>query len=252
MACEEAARAQVAAAQGGGRQGHARSRLHRRHLADRRPRRHDAGEGRQPRRPRREHAAHDGVAARPDPVPRRHQRSRVPAASRGGAEELRAARGGQKVPIELVLADGTVHPQKGTLDAVERAVDADDRHADAAVQVPESRRAACGPASTGARASSSSRRRARCSCRSAPCRSCRTCTASRSSAPTTRSPSRPSRWARAWAASGSSRAGSTGNERVVVEGLQRVREGMVVNAEARAPVARGQRPGRAGAAAGER
>jgi membrane fusion protein, multidrug efflux system len=39
------------------------------------------------------------------------------------ADELRSARGGAKVPIDLVLADGTVHPQKGYLDAVERAID---------------------------------------------------------------------------------------------------------------------------------
>jgi membrane fusion protein (multidrug efflux system) len=40
------------------------------------------------------------------------------------ADELRAARGGEKIPIELLLADGTVHPHKGRLEAVERAVDA--------------------------------------------------------------------------------------------------------------------------------
>ena len=40
------------------------------------------------------------------------------------AEELRAARGGEKIPIQLVLADGTVHPKEGTLDVIERAVDA--------------------------------------------------------------------------------------------------------------------------------
>ena len=39
------------------------------------------------------------------------------------ADELRASRGGQKVPIDLVLADGSVHPHKGYLDAVERAID---------------------------------------------------------------------------------------------------------------------------------
>ena len=39
------------------------------------------------------------------------------------AEELRRQRGGQPVPVELVLADGSVHPQKGRLDAIERAVD---------------------------------------------------------------------------------------------------------------------------------
>jgi membrane fusion protein (multidrug efflux system) len=40
------------------------------------------------------------------------------------ADELRRQRGGQPVPVELVLADGTVHPQRGRLDAIERAVDA--------------------------------------------------------------------------------------------------------------------------------
>lgn len=39
------------------------------------------------------------------------------------AEELRKERGGQKVPVELILADGTVHPQQGTLDVIERAID---------------------------------------------------------------------------------------------------------------------------------
>ena len=40
------------------------------------------------------------------------------------ADEIRAANGGKPIPIELVLADGSVHPQKGQLDAVERAIDA--------------------------------------------------------------------------------------------------------------------------------
>ncbi len=40
------------------------------------------------------------------------------------ADELRAAQGGRKIPIDLVLADGSVHPQKGYLDVVERAIDA--------------------------------------------------------------------------------------------------------------------------------
>ena len=39
------------------------------------------------------------------------------------ADELRKQRGGQSVPVDLVLADGTVHPDKGRLDAIERAVD---------------------------------------------------------------------------------------------------------------------------------
>jgi membrane fusion protein (multidrug efflux system) len=39
------------------------------------------------------------------------------------AEELRAARGEEKTPIQLLLADGTVHPQTGNVEAIERAVD---------------------------------------------------------------------------------------------------------------------------------
>jgi membrane fusion protein (multidrug efflux system) len=39
------------------------------------------------------------------------------------ADELRRERGGAPVPVDLVLADGSVHPQKGRLDAIERAVD---------------------------------------------------------------------------------------------------------------------------------
>ena len=39
------------------------------------------------------------------------------------ADELRRQRGGQPVPVDLVLADGTLHPEKGRLDAIERAVD---------------------------------------------------------------------------------------------------------------------------------
>ncbi len=39
------------------------------------------------------------------------------------AEELRRERGGRPVPIDLILADGSVHSQQGHLDAIERAVD---------------------------------------------------------------------------------------------------------------------------------
>jgi membrane fusion protein (multidrug efflux system) len=39
------------------------------------------------------------------------------------ADELRRERGGQAVPVDLLLADGTIHPEKGRLDAIERAVD---------------------------------------------------------------------------------------------------------------------------------
>jgi membrane fusion protein, multidrug efflux system len=39
------------------------------------------------------------------------------------AEELRAARGDEKTAVQLLLADGTIHPETGRLEAVERAVD---------------------------------------------------------------------------------------------------------------------------------
>jgi membrane fusion protein, multidrug efflux system len=39
------------------------------------------------------------------------------------AEDLRRERGGRPVPVDLLLADGTVHSEKGRLDAIERAVD---------------------------------------------------------------------------------------------------------------------------------
>jgi len=39
------------------------------------------------------------------------------------ADELRAARGDVKTAVQLLLADGTVHPETGRLEAVERAVD---------------------------------------------------------------------------------------------------------------------------------
>jgi membrane fusion protein (multidrug efflux system) len=39
------------------------------------------------------------------------------------AEELKRAQGGEPVTVQLLLADGTVHPQAGRIDAVERAVD---------------------------------------------------------------------------------------------------------------------------------
>jgi membrane fusion protein (multidrug efflux system) len=39
------------------------------------------------------------------------------------AEELRAARGDEKTAVHLLLADGTVHPETGRVEAIERAVD---------------------------------------------------------------------------------------------------------------------------------
>ena len=59
---QEAARAQVEARKADVEQVSLDLGLHQRDLADRRPDRHHAGQGRQPGRARREHAAHDGVA----------------------------------------------------------------------------------------------------------------------------------------------------------------------------------------------
>jgi membrane fusion protein (multidrug efflux system) len=39
------------------------------------------------------------------------------------AEELRAARGDEKTVVHLLLADGTTHPETGRVEAIERAVD---------------------------------------------------------------------------------------------------------------------------------
>ena len=83
--------------EGGGRQGDARPRLHADHGAARRPRGHDRGQGGQPRRPRREHAAHDGLADRPHPLPGRHQRGRVPPA-RQARSRSRRRRTGRRRP----------------------------------------------------------------------------------------------------------------------------------------------------------
>ena len=87
--------------------------------------------------------------------------------------------------IQLTLADGTVHPHTGTVGPVDRAVNAPPARW-ACSSLSQSRlRPAAGPVRAGA-AAPRHQGRARCSCRSAPCRNCRTCTASRWSAPTTR------------------------------------------------------------------
>ena len=52
---------------------------------------------------------------------------------------LKATR--QKAEVELILADGTVHAHKGSLDTIERAVDADHRHPGPPVHLPQPRAA---------------------------------------------------------------------------------------------------------------
>ncbi len=85
LSARDAAKAQVDAADRGRGQGDPRPRLLLDRGAPRRDRRHHEGQGRQPRRPRRKHAADDRVEGRPDPVPRRDQRSRVPSDREAGS-----------------------------------------------------------------------------------------------------------------------------------------------------------------------
>ena len=113
--------------EGRAREGDARSRLHPHHLADQRTGRHDAGEARQSRRPRREHAADDDLADRPDDLPRSASpRADYLRIARRGLQRGNASGRGGSAPvdgIQLTLADGTVYPQTGRVGPVERAVD---------------------------------------------------------------------------------------------------------------------------------
>ena len=250
VAAADAARSQVEARKAEVDQRVARSRLHERHLADRRPR--------SARRWSRPAAWSAAARARCSRRSRRSTRSssapasarRSTCASRGGPRNSREANGG-KIPIDLMLADGTVHPHKGYLDAIERAIDPTTGTLEPAVQVPEPGRLAPSRPVRPRRSSSWSPRRTRCSCRSAPCRRCRTCTASPWSAATTRSRSRTSRSARASTSLWVIESGLTGNEKVVVAGLQRLREGTVVTPKP-APPSHRRRRGHAAPAATRR
>ena len=62
----------------------------------------------------------------------------------------RGRRGSRKPPgIELTLADGTVHPAHGHVDAIERAVDADDRHPRRPVRTSRTRQTSLRPGQYG-------------------------------------------------------------------------------------------------------
>ena len=178
LAAQEAARAQVEAAKAGGREGDARSGLHPRHLADRRAGRHHAGQAGQPRRPRREHAAHDHLADRPDPVPRRRQRGGLPA-PRAGAPKRVGASAAQ--PCRHRADAGRRHGPSAEGPARRRSSAPSIRTTGTlGVQFRFPNPSGCSvPASTGGRVRPRDQGRARCSCRSGPCRSCRTCTTSR-------------------------------------------------------------------------
>ena len=64
-----------------------------------------------------------------------------------------AARRPPNAEVELILADGTVHPHKGRSRRHRAGGGPDDGHPRRAVHVPEPRTASCAPASTAARAS---------------------------------------------------------------------------------------------------
>ncbi len=102
--------------------------------AARRDRRHHEGQGRQPRRPRRKHAADDRVEGRPDPVPRRDQRGRVPSDREAGPGEQGEGREGRG------LADpGRRHrsSRQGARRRDRAGGGRDDGHARGSVHVPE-------------------------------------------------------------------------------------------------------------------
>ena len=116
----------------------------------------------------------------------------------------------------------------------------DDRHPGRPDRLPQSRAApAPGPVRPRAR-SCSTPSRAPCWCRSARCRSCRTSTAWRWWTPTTRSSFRNvkvgPRVGSLWVIEDGLKPG----EQVVVEGLQRIQEGMTVGEPSRPPAAGGR------------
>ena len=83
---------------------------------------HHAGEAGQSRRPRREHAAHDDLADRSDPLPGGGHRGRLPALRQAsGARQTGDAP--RAADIQLTLADGSVYAHTGRVNLVERAVD---------------------------------------------------------------------------------------------------------------------------------
>ena len=136
----DAARRAGGRQQGGGGEGRVRPQLHDDYRAARRPDRHDEGEGRQPGRARRKHAARDDFADRPDPLPRRHRRGRVPQG--GQARRGAAGAGGRPGRADAHPADpGRRHraPARGPPRRRRAQRRHDHRHDRAADQVREPR-----------------------------------------------------------------------------------------------------------------
>ena len=120
----------------------------------------------QPRRARREHAAHDGLADRPHPLPGRHQRGRVPAGSPSGSRSRAAAGRGSQGPRSSCSSPTAPFTRRRAA-----STPSSGRSTRPPAPSPCSSRSrtpsgSCGPGSTAAPASWSRRRRAPSSSRS--------------------------------------------------------------------------------------
>ena len=89
---------------------------------------------------RRDHAADDDLADRSDLVPRRRHRGRVPP-HQSSAFPDRVGKTPRMPGIQLMLADGTAHPNRARCGPIERAVNARPAHSASQLMFPESRRA---------------------------------------------------------------------------------------------------------------
>jgi membrane fusion protein, multidrug efflux system len=169
------------------------------------------------------------------------------------AEELRAARGGEKIPIDLVLADGSVHPQKGYLDAVERAIDATTGTLSLQFRFPNPG-GVIRPGQYGrAQFVMESRKDAMLVPQQAIQQlqnQYNVATVGSDNKIAFKTVTVGPKFENLWVVEG----GLTGTEKVVVAGLQRLRDGTVVTARAATPTpqARGQAAPAAGASTGER
>ena len=114
------AQAAVQAANASYSPGRTERRVLHRHVAHHRHRRHAPGGAGQPCRAGRGHAADHRLQRQSDARVREHQRARVPDVP---AHESRGQDEGRRGELELILADGSVFPEKGRIIIADRAVD---------------------------------------------------------------------------------------------------------------------------------
>ena len=229
LSAQDAARAQVDAAEGRGRQGDARPRLHPDHLADRRPRGHDPGarpatwsaaaRARCSRRSRRSTRSCSGPgSARPSTC-----------GSPAGPDELPRGRGGEQAPVELLLADGTTHAHTGPRRRGRARGGPDHRHPRRAVHLPQPGAAAPARPVRPRALRHRGRRRARCSSRSGRCQELQNlysvAVVGADNKVTFRNVKVGPRVDGLWVIEEGLKPG----EKVVVEGLQRLRDGTTVS-----------------------